>query len=535
MINTDIQFLRGFAVIAVLLYHFGLVSGGFIGVDIFFVISGYLITGIIVKDYQNQNFNYFRYLHRRCKRLLPIYITSLIFTTLLFLYFGWPVEINSFTESLLPSLLFYSNYWFLDNVSYWDSGVLLSPLLHTWSLSVEIQFYLIVPIIIIVAVKYTSSRYIFYAILVLASLFFVGCLFTFQESPSFAFYSIHTRLWEFLIGSSLVFVNYKYCKLVFQYKLNLICCLALVCLPFWYSESTKHPYIPTSVIIFVASLIILGSRHKNILFLRNRIFLLAGDLSYGAYLFHYPIAVFLIRDFGFSPELAAFGTILSFLIAFIGKKLVEDPVRYSQVASWKSYKMMLISSFFLCAFASLGVSKVFDIVGSNVSTVEYYKTEQGRKASINYEVSAYNADARGREFVEDKRPKVLIIGDSYSMDVYNIFNEAGLFDNVQVSAYFLMMGCQNVLSGTDLKGKILPRNIKDCENILRVGDDELDKFIKQADLTLLATRWTEFTTLHIERLVDYISTLGKNSMVIGRKEFLFPDFEYEQIDRQNFS
>lgn len=524
MINSDIQFLRAYGVVAVLLYHFSFLAGGYIGVDVFFVVSGYLITKIIADQFKVSSFNYFNFLHRRLKRLLPIYITSLVFTSFLVFVFGWQIEKISYFKSLLPAQLFYSNYWFIDSVSYWEKGVILTPLLHTWSLSVEVQFYIILPIFLVISFKYLNETGILITLGALVFFFFISCMLTYRSDPSIAFFSLHTRGWEFLIGSLVVFANKKLCFFVSKYRLNILCLAILGILPFYFSEFTEHPSTPTVTIVVATALVILGSKHSQIPSLKNRFFQTLGNLSYGAYLFHFPIAIFMEREYGLSPLLSLIGITCSFLIAYMGKKYIEDRVRYSQFSNIKFYTYTILISlalYFTVSEAFLANSKSEKTITN--SAIDYYKTERGRNASINYEVNGYNSFARDRTFVNDNRPKVFFIGDSYSMDAFNIFSEAGLLDKVQVSAYFLNMGCQNVPNSVELSGHILPQNIKDCLLIKRVGDEELNQKIKEGDLIVLASKWTKFTSSHIEKLISQIDALGKKTLVIGRKEFLFPD------------
>jgi len=149
--RKDIDCLRGYSVLAVILYHFKIkyFEGGYIGVDIFFVISGYLITAIIIKDIRSNSFSFLNFYERRIRRLLPALLVVLALTaTLNYSYFTGDENINFF-KSILSVILFYSNYWFYKSGSYFEPINENNPLFHLWSLSVEEQFYLAFPVIFI--------------------------------------------------------------------------------------------------------------------------------------------------------------------------------------------------------------------------------------------------------------------------------------------------------------------------------------------------------------------------------------------------
>ena len=145
--RLDIQGLRAFAVLSVIIYHVAplRLPGGFIGVDIFFVISGYLIISSIVKNLEEKNFSFQSFYNRRLSRLAPVYLVVTIVTAILLYNSLLTSEYDSFAKSAAASFAYASNFWFYNKAGHFDSELLTSPLLHTWSLSVEEQFYLIIP------------------------------------------------------------------------------------------------------------------------------------------------------------------------------------------------------------------------------------------------------------------------------------------------------------------------------------------------------------------------------------------------------
>ena len=211
--RPEIDGLRAIAVSAVILYHaqitiFGYqpFKGGFIGVDIFFVISGYLITSIILKELiTTGSFSFKHFYERRIRRILP----ALLFVMLVSLPFAWmsllPSSFVDFSKSILYSLGFSSNlYFWSSGQEYGAQSGLLKPFLHTWSLSVEEQFYILFPIILLITFKY-FKRYLIH-ILISGFVISLGLAeWTSRNYPSASFYFLHTRMWELLMGSILAY------------------------------------------------------------------------------------------------------------------------------------------------------------------------------------------------------------------------------------------------------------------------------------------------------------------------------------------
>ena len=215
--RPEIDGLRCFAVLSVVLYHaqilffdFQTFKGGFIGVDIFFVISGYLITSIILNDLiDKKNFLFKDFYIRRARRILP----ALLFIMLVSIPFSWiylyPIDLVNYSKSLLYSLGFGSNFYFhYSGLEYGSPEGLLKPFLHTWSLSVEEQYYLIFPIILVTVFKYFNK----YFLHLLLFIFIVSLIFADIGSKNFSsstFYFLHTRIWELICGSLIAYYEIK--------------------------------------------------------------------------------------------------------------------------------------------------------------------------------------------------------------------------------------------------------------------------------------------------------------------------------------
>ena len=204
--RPEIDGLRAISVIAVILYHveiifkdFKLFSGGFIGVDIFFVISGYLITSLIIKEiYETNNFSLLNFYKRRSRRILPALFGMIAIS----IFFAWtyltPDSFIQYSKSILSSVFFFSNYFFyFEGLVYNAEDSLLKPLLHTWSLSVEEQFYILFPILLIFVTRFLKKDFLSFFIIVF-TLSFIISVFVTKNNSAFSFFSTFSRGWEFI-------------------------------------------------------------------------------------------------------------------------------------------------------------------------------------------------------------------------------------------------------------------------------------------------------------------------------------------------
>ena len=209
--RPEVNGLRGIAVLGTVFYHaeivfqsFRIFPGGFLGVDVFFVISGYLITSIILKEYkETQSFSFIKYYKRRIRRLVPALLLVIFGTSFFAYFFLLPVHFEEFIKSVLASIFFFSNFFFHFSGQAYGAQVLSEiPLLHTWSLSLEEQFYIIYPVALLGIIIYLKKNIkLILIIAIFSSLVFASI--TSLNHQSFNYYMLPSRAWEFLIGALL--------------------------------------------------------------------------------------------------------------------------------------------------------------------------------------------------------------------------------------------------------------------------------------------------------------------------------------------
>lgn len=335
--RPEIDGLRAVAVLSVLFFHagFSVVPGGFVGVDVFFVISGFLITSIITNEVKSGGFTYSRFYERRIRRLLPPLIPVLLSSLLAAFFLLDTPQFNEFVYSLYASVGFLANWFFLASVDYFGGPGELTPLLHIWSLSIEEQFYFVFPALLILVLKKRESAALpIFLALAIASLLY-STLLLYQDARADAFYNSPARFWELLVGAMLA-VYGKPQQLsgkkadIFEITGATLIAISIV----FYTKESYFPGAAALLPVLGTALIIYGGGQGRFVspILKSRLFVAVGLISYSLYLWHWPILVFIkIISPGASASLMLFGLLLSFVMATLSYYLVEGPIRRKRV------------------------------------------------------------------------------------------------------------------------------------------------------------------------------------------------------------
>ncbi|SFA97674.1 Peptidoglycan/LPS O-acetylase OafA/YrhL, contains acyltransferase and SGNH-hydrolase domains [Rhizobium sp. NFR07] len=310
--RPDIDVLRAISIFVVTFFHLGVpgFSGGFIGVDIFFVISGFLMTSIICEELINTGrLNFLRFCERRMRRILPGLLATLAVVTITSLFV--PTSgIEAMRAQIISSAMFISNVYFWSVSGYFDTAAITKPLLHTWSLSVETQFYLIWPIFIAIVWKIRGAKALPLALALSALVSFVGGLFfTDPDELSTLFYMTPFRIFEFAIGGLLYFERWTMRLGQMAMRAAIILCIgAIGACTYLYTDKMVFPaWNALLPCLAAAGIILLGKRTPFPLLFQSRPLLALGRLSYSIYLVHWPIIVFYPHLAGRGARLAGYG------------------------------------------------------------------------------------------------------------------------------------------------------------------------------------------------------------------------------------
>ena len=451
--RKEIDGLRALAVIPVIFFHAGFqsFSGGYVGVDIFLVISGYLITSIILKEQDEGIFSLLNFYERRMRRILPALFLVIFFSSVISYFLMTPSQLIDFAESVIASVLFISNFHFFQEAGYFSIASELKPLLHTWSLAIEEQFYIFYPLILLAMSYFGRNMIIYFLVLVfLASIVF--CHFASVLWPSANYYLIPTRAWELLLGCFAGFYLFKKIDLFQKNRilkeifgaLGGIFILASIVI---FNEKTLFPSFLTLIPTSGALMIILFGTSETLIgrFLGNRIFVGLGLISYSIYLWHQPLFAFTRIILG--EELRAmhyvFPIFLSTLLAYLSWRYIENyfrskrRIKANSIFKLTACSILVLVLFSLISIKSSGFKHRYEYINDQlVTTTEEFANYVSRSFDMSNLVP-----------FDESIPKrnLLIVGDSYARDLANIVFESPLKQLYQVSTHLIHADCGALL------------------------------------------------------------------------------------------
>ncbi|MGO9931291.1 MAG: acyltransferase family protein [Steroidobacteraceae bacterium] len=334
--RSDIDGLRALAVLSVVFYHLGLpLHGGYVGVDIFFTISGFLIGSIILRQTSDRIFTFAGFYERRIRRIFPALFVMLLVSSILAYKYLLPIELVAFSKSLTAASFSVSNIYFWLQSGYFDASAGEIPLLHTWTLAIEEQFYVFLPVLLVLLHRFLPRR-ITLVICLFAAVSFLLSAFGAYRFPTATFYLLHTRAWELLLGTILALEGFpKVCSPILRQVTGIFGVILISTALVFYHSWTPYPGLAALAPCFGTALIIVaGESGTNIV---GRLFSLKpivfiGLISYSLYLWHWPLSVFYKLGFtvlnGLDHHESQWLLLsLSFILAVLSWRFVEMPIR----------------------------------------------------------------------------------------------------------------------------------------------------------------------------------------------------------------
>jgi peptidoglycan/LPS O-acetylase OafA/YrhL len=520
----DINALRAIAILGVLFFHYKLdyFSGGFAGVDVFFVISGYLMSKIIITAIDKNEFSFKTYLGKRLKRIVPALLFLILALILIPFFFYLPEDYQLSQRSAAGSVLFVSNilYW-LYSGSYFAPVSDTNILLHTWSLSVEWQFYLIYPFFLLLLHKIFKTRFLYLAFFIgLTLIIFAASVFLTGLKPAASFYLLPTRSWEMLFGGIALFAENLIKENQWKKRLALSGYLAILACFLFLNVSMPWPGIYTLLPVLATFLVII-SNFNEFTFIRHRSVQFIGKISYSLYLWHWPVYV-IAQYVGIKANLesAVFLTALSVLLGYLSFRYIEN----LKIESSKHILAAMAATFLGTAALTYFDTNRIMYDAKTLKIAEYSKFNQ---KNIDRQFSRGNCFAEeGLETynkekclcIVENKSNILLLGDSHAAQLAQSLSEKLSSKNVhlmQATAGGIFPSVQKI----DSKNPQL-RSIIDYvyQDFVPENASKIDAVIITAHWAYHKDRKPSEILASIQDIIKYFQKYHIKVMIIGQIE-----------------
>jgi peptidoglycan/LPS O-acetylase OafA/YrhL len=520
--RADIDGLRALAVIPVLLYHVGIPGfpGGFVGVDIFFVISGYLICGMIDGDIRSGSFSLGNFYKRRILRILPALFVMFLVTSILAYVYCLPVELEDYSKSLASAVGSVSNIYFAGTAGYFDAPAETKPLLHTWSLGVEEQFYLITPLLMLFAYRVLPKRAkLLFA--VVAALSFAAALAVSYRNTTFVFYLTPFRAWELALGALLSIRFIPAPETEFGKNacgtIGMLLLLGAIFL-----GSSSAPLLLMTALASIGAALVIASSERGIsavgrlLSLRPVAFV--GLISYSLYLWHWPLIVFQRTDGLLLPGSSGVMTKLALTavaigIAWLSWKFVEMPFR-SKARDTSTAVVFGIASGAMTAAVTLcglvlilsGVPFRFpERVVAIGAYLAYDPSAAFRSGHCYLSTNRQQLDVQTCMKLDSTRPNYLLVGDSHAAHLW--FGLSSSMPEVNIMQ----------ATASACRPAVVPISLLDTRACPRLMTFVFDDFLvnNKVDKILLAASWKDEDIPVLSGTLDNLRSRGFDVTVLG--------------------
>ncbi len=520
--RREIDGLRALAVLPVVLYHadFAWFSGGFVGVDVFFVISGYLISLIILSEIKAGQFSLIGFYERRARRILPALFALMMVVT----PFAWlvmmPHQFKDYAQSLVATSLFSANVLFWLESGYFELASELKPLLHTWSLAVEEQFYFIYPLVVLLVVKYWRSALPAVLCIVLV-LSFAAAHHLVSASPNANFYLPFSRAWELALGAMAAYFVLR--RGLPNYRCNSLLAiggvLMIVASISFLDADTPFPGAYAIPAVLGSGLIILFAQPSNFVgrTLSFGPIVAIGLVSYSFYLWHFPVFAITRLWLNAEPSTPMYAVliVLSYALAVLSYRFIETPFRNREGIPRRAvYSAAIVGTFFFSAIGFHGHVKngyidykLAQLPEDRVHLVVDIQAERRARQAV----WAPLLDVATRPFSANSNRKVLVVGDSVAEDLYiALAVDGSLYEDHEFRQLRLDDSCMRFLNETSFVSET-------CRS--EVAAFHETGLAEQADIVLITATWQQHTVTSIRNVIRFFSPMGTTVRVFGSANF----------------
>lgn len=508
-----------------MLFHagYGLFSGGFVGVDVFFVISGYLITTIILTEKENGTFSLVNFYERRIRRILP----ALFLVMLVSLPFAWlwliPPDLVDFSKSLVGVSTFSSNIHFMRAAGYWGIANEFKPLLHTWSLAVEEQYYVLFPLFLLFVWKF-RKRWILSSLLLIAAISLAVAEYKVHNHPVETFFLLQTRLWELAIGASIAFYflyRKKTIRTLLAHKsideiLSLLGLLLIFYAVFVFDETVPFPGFYALVPTIGTGLIIIFSSPNTLVgrMLATKLFVSIGLISYSTYLWHQPLFAFARNRILTEPGNLIYSVLamISVFLGYLTWRYIEKPFRTKGVFNRKTiFSFAIVGTLFFITIGligkhSEGFQSRFNVEQSVLDDLADHKLLESCAGIVD---SAGWICSLG-DLKDERDLSFAVFGDSHAVSILPAFDKAARLTKAKF-IYLGKNGCLPLL-GIDVARGLHAAGV--CENFaLRQFE-----FVKKSRIekVFFIGRWSLYTGGGYDKENKEYFLVDKNNMELTR-------------------
>ena len=519
--RADVDGLRAVAVLPVVLFHAGVAGfdGGFVGVDVFFVISGYVITLRLLSDLQEGRFSIIDFYERRVRRIFPALFFMMALTTVVAAFLFLPPNFEDFSKSAVATALFASNFYFWKFSGYFEPSALLRPLLHTWSLAVEEQYYIFMPIAMYLAYRFAKARWLL-VFLPVALLSFALSVVATSTAPTANFFLLPTRAWELLLGALLVLTPPPApARKAWADAIGLVGLALILYAVLAYTEETPFPGVSALAPCLGAAMIIWsGTSHQTLTgaVLSWKPMVAVGLLSYSLYLAHWPIVVFLryvtLRD----PTLfeSTLIVVASFALAWISWRFVEQPFRRrdnvftrKRLFAMGAAAMMLMTAIGAAGIVSGGFA--FRYPDFREQAVAGHEEWKERTCFLFADQSAKDWSDKDCILTSGNAENALLWGDSFAAHYV-----PGIIRNAHEIPFnvinYTSAGCPPILSYYSFARP-------HCQEFNRNALDVIKRY--DVKTVILSARWTSLRLRGVDEIrstLDELRTMGVRTYLIGQ-------------------